>query len=88
MEIDPALFIDIISIPIKISSILYKEAYGYAQQIVSTLAVIINENKGRPDAGNESNSMADEILKYKNLLDVGAITQEEYDEKKRQLLES
>lgn len=32
------------------------------------------------------NSTADEILKYKNLLDVGAITQEEFDAKKKELL--
>ncbi len=31
-------------------------------------------------------SNADEIKKYKELLDIGAITQEEYDAKKKQLL--
>lgn len=31
-------------------------------------------------------SPADEILKYKNLLDIGAITSEEFEAKKRQLL--
>ena len=31
-------------------------------------------------------SDADEILKYKKLLDAGAITQEEFDAKKKQLL--
>lgn len=31
-------------------------------------------------------SAADEILKYKQLLDAGAITQEEFDAKKKQLL--
>lgn len=31
-------------------------------------------------------STADEILKYKNLLDIGAITQEEFNKKKKQLL--
>lgn len=36
--------------------------------------------------GRENVSAADEILKYKNLLDMGAITQEEYDAKKRELL--
>ena len=33
-----------------------------------------------------STSMADELIKYKNLLDTGAITQEEFDKKKAQLL--
>ena len=33
-----------------------------------------------------ANSAADEILKFKSLLDMGAITQEEFDAKKKQLL--
>lgn len=33
-----------------------------------------------------SSSSTDEIMKYKNLLDMGAITQEEFDQKKKQLL--
>ncbi|WP_419724593.1 SHOCT domain-containing protein [Terrisporobacter petrolearius] len=35
---------------------------------------------------NTNNSSADEILKYKNLLDMGAITEEEFNDKKKQLL--
>lgn len=35
---------------------------------------------------NPSFSAADEIMKFKNLLDAGIITQEEFDEKKKQLL--
>ena len=31
-------------------------------------------------------SVADEILKFKNLLDMGAITQDEFDAKKKELL--
>ena len=37
-------------------------------------------------ANNISNSGADEILKYKNLLDQGILTQEEFDAKKKQIL--
>lgn len=42
-----------------------------------------------PEAAVEtvSLSVADEILKFKQLLDMGAITQEEYDAKKKQLLD-
>lgn len=39
------------------------------------------------DQHNEPASHADEIKKYKDLLDSGAITQEEFDEKKKQLLD-
>lgn len=38
------------------------------------------------NAGNASGSVADEIKKFKELLDMGAISQEEFDAKKKQLL--
>ena len=41
-------------------------------------------NPGMGDA--KTDSSADEIMKYKGLLDMGAITQEEFDAKKKQLL--
>ena len=44
-----------------------------------------SEETAESDSSSEI-SAADEILKYKNLLDAGAITQEEYDTKKKQLL--
>ena len=43
--------------------------------------LIINEN-----SSNNNISQADELKKYKELLDAGAITQEEYETKKKQLL--
>lgn len=49
----------------------------------------IEEEKEKKNKNNEtstSTSSADEILKYKNLLDSGIITQEEFDAKKKQLL--
>jgi|TARA_Y100000294_G_C8360474_1_gene258540 hypothetical protein len=39
------------------------------------------------DESDSSGSSADEILKLKQLLDAGAITQEEYDAKKKELLD-
>ena len=41
---------------------------------------------GDVKATETSVSMADELIKYKNLLDTGVITQEEFDKKKAQLL--
>ena len=35
---------------------------------------------------NSNISVADEIKKFKELLDIGAITQEEFDAKKKELL--
>ena len=47
----------------------------------------VNVASGGDVKTNETSvSMADELIKYKNLLDTGAITQEEFDKKKAQLL--
>lgn len=45
-----------------------------------------SENKETVFNNVIENTSADELKKYKNLLDSGAITQEEYNEKKKQLL--
>lgn len=42
---------------------------------------------GAPNTVHRKNSSADEILKYKKLLDSGAITKSEYEQKKQQLLD-
>ena len=68
-----------------------------ARRITADLDLILNENRRNREKSLQANietvitptvntSAADEILKYKNLLDIGAITQEEYDAKKKQLL--
>ena len=47
----------------------------------------VNVASGGDVKANETSvSMADELIKYKNLLDTGVITQEEFDKKKAQLL--
>ncbi len=49
---------------------------------------VLNQVQNKTAAPAGQTSAADEILKYKNLLDMGAITQNEYDQKKRELLGS
>ena len=44
------------------------------------------ENKNESSHVLQTSSVADELLKFKNLLDIGAITQDEYDNMKKQLL--
>lgn len=64
------------------------------KDLLSEAAVMINalldklHDQSEPEAPMDAQKLhpADEILKYKKLLDVGAITQEEYDAKKSQLL--
>lgn len=65
--------------------------YKFYKQQVDSLVSFIQNIQTRAKSTNNSDivsqSIADEILKFKNLLDIGAITQDEYEEKKKQLLE-
>ena len=44
------------------------------------------ENISSQSTSSNSGNIADEIKKYKDLLDMGAINQEEFDKKKKELL--
>ena len=60
-----------------------KEIPNKSEEIYSYILQKISENK---NAGTLSNSNADEIMKFKQLLDEGIITQEEFERKKQELL--
>ena len=66
----------------------YQSYFETAKELMSTLAYIANQNDANEikDSSVSSASGADEILKFKNLLDSGIITQEEFDAKKQQIL--
>ena len=72
----------------KRSSGQYRKNLEETQEILSCLELIIRENQKSLSVSENSKpaDAADEILKYKKLLDAGAITQEEYEAKKKQLL--
>ncbi|NMF06243.1 DUF4428 domain-containing protein [Clostridium beijerinckii] len=82
---NPAVYVDFINTSTKKSSFVYKTSFDLAQKCLSTLQVIVN---GSQEEIKETpiSSDADEILKFKNLLDQGIITQEEFEAKKKQLL--
>lgn len=62
-------------------SFLYKSYVNSAQSVLSALTIMTDKA-----TSGENVSAADEILKYKNLLDQGILTQEEFEIKKKQLL--
>lgn len=81
---NPVLYINLIDKPIKSSSSEYSQAMAQANKIISTLDVL---TAGTNEANNESPfSAADEIRKFKSLLDDGIITQEEFEAKKKELI--
>lgn len=55
-------------------------------ELVNKIKEKIEELKSAPKAANGQLSAADEIKKYKELLDSGIITAEEFEQKKKQLL--
>ena len=87
---DPVKYIEFIDNEIRKDSLMYKSAYDSAQKVLSTLDVICNPNVSNGNSNDtlSSNSIPEQIKEYKELLDSGAITQEEYNKKKKQLLES
>lgn len=88
------IFIDFIRSETLIQSPIYKRAQKNAQSCVSALEIICDYNKEQKQTDsinkvyktNETISEADELLKFKQLLDAGVITQAEFDAKKKQIL--
>jgi hypothetical protein len=88
---EPAFYITLIDRKTKKSSSEYSECVKAAQDLASKLQLVANEVSGRPSSGAGqaepvAADAADQIRKFKQLLDDGIISQEEFDAKKRQLL--
>ncbi|WP_411682457.1 SHOCT domain-containing protein [Clostridium thailandense] len=85
---NPAVYINLITIPTRKNRSTYKKAYDLAHECLSVLQLICNNKETLKQENTPSTeiSSADEILKYKKLLDEEIITQEEFDAKKKQLL--
>lgn len=88
----PVEYIKFISSSTKKSGMIYKNACRDAQEIVSLLQIITNCPNTVSDVAEQqgttsiSVSAADEIRKYKKLMDEGIISREEFEAKKKQLL--
>lgn len=70
----------------KRDSFVYRTDYKLAQECMSLLQLAKESNHESMKNNVSQISAADEILKFKNLLDNGIITQEEFEAKKKQLL--
>ncbi len=85
----PDVYVKFITTETKKSGIIYKTTYPLAQETLSIFNIISESLKQEAQqniADKEPISAADEILKFKQLLDAGIITQEEFEAKKKQLL--
>ena len=86
----PVEYIKLISSTTSKNSMIYRGAYQDAQEIISLLQLICNQRNSMNNISQESThcaSAADEIRKYKALMDEGIITEEEFLSKKKQLLD-
>lgn len=84
----PCIMITYIKKETKISSNAYKDAISLSKQSIRCLDMIL-ETMGKGDLSNAPAEAPDalaEIKKLKELLDMEAITQEEFDQKKKELL--
>lgn len=72
----------------KSNSLLYNQTKNTAINIISLLDSMCHQTTSLESSNTSPATLspADEILKYKNLLDNGIITQEEFNQKKQQLL--
>lgn len=59
----------------------------YPSGVTSFLSECVSLSKKETDPVGKTESVADELLKFKKLLDLGAITEKEYNAKKKQLLD-
>ena len=82
----PHVEINFINTETKRGGFLYKANKELAMQTISILDQIVASAGHDQATPAQAASSADEILKFKQLLDAGAITQDEYDAKKKQLL--
>lgn len=88
-------FISKIEIPLitteaKKGGFIYKTSKECANKIVSLFKIVADcnaQSATSPTTPSSTTSAAGELLKFKQLLDIDAITQEEYNAKKKQLLE-
>lgn len=67
------------------NNVEFPHAYEYLRH-AHKMQEYISSYKSAPPVQVQQPSAADEIKKYKELLDIGAISEEEYSAKKRQLL--
>lgn len=84
------VYINFITTETKTSSFIYKAAQDSAQKCITALEFINDVNQSshieHTNTIVQTTSAADEIVKFKALLDQGVITQEEFDAKKKELL--
>lgn len=82
----PVTYVNLIDSEVKKSNPIYKNNLEIAQKCLSAFQLACNKQNDSKQENNKEPA-SDEIRKYKGLLDEGIITQEEFDKKKKELLD-
>ncbi|MHC1723955.1 MAG: SHOCT domain-containing protein [Aminipila sp.] len=85
----PPIYINFLATKTKCDSFIYKTIFESAQKVLAALERIkdqVDSQNSMPTATEDKNNIADEIRKFKELLDEGIISEEEFAAKKQQLL--
>ena len=83
---NPTVYITFLDAKTKKDGFVYKGWMEHAQDCLSTFQIICDANKQNKINTAINGSAADELKKFKELLDDGVITEEEFNAKKMQLL--
>lgn len=85
---NPVRKLDYINKPTKSESRAYKDSIEKIKEAYAILNYVVIQNKKKQDDKEKNKiSFVDEIRKYKQLCDDGVITKEEFEAKKKQILE-
>lgn len=82
----PVVYINFLETRTKKTGFIYKEMYKQAQECLSTFQLICDQVTDNETKTIEVESVANELMKFKELLDMEAITEKEYEQKKKELL--
>lgn len=82
---NPTVYVNLLNSKTKTNSFVYKVSYSSAQEILSMLSVI-TENQNEKENKENTTSVADELMKLKRLLDEGILTEEEFNTQKSKIL--
>lgn len=86
---NPVVYIKLLDKPVKSNTKSYQQAIERADQIIASLDALVPKNSNdssRTTLNVAAPSTADEIRKFKSLLDDGIITQKEFEAKKKELI--
>ena len=85
---NPTVYITFVASEMKRDSFVYKSLYKEAHECLSTLQLICNQIESYKNENNEHSmvSTADELRKFKQLMDDEIITKDEFEAIKKELL--